>query len=124
MTCKKCGGLNPDAALFCQHCGGSLAAQAAPVTQTAEGEQPSSATRRFWNRDLIIAGALCVVAFVLFFYVIDHLPSSAQVSACQLRVGSDNSYLCILPDPLKYIITLTIACAGFGFKFWSDSQKR
>jgi hypothetical protein len=123
MICKKCGGLNLDAARFCQHCGNSLAAQATPVAQTAEREPPNSARRPFWNNDLIIASALWVVAFVLVFYAIDHLPSSAQVSACRLRIGSDNSYLCILPDSLKYIFVLAITCAGFGFKFWSDSRK-
>jgi hypothetical protein len=76
------------------------------------------------NKDLIMAGALWAVAFVLFFYVIDHLPSSSQISACQLRVGSNNSYLCNLPDPLKYIGVLAMASAFFGFKFWLESRKR
>jgi hypothetical protein len=124
MICKACGGLNTEAAQFCQYCGKSLAAQVMPVAQTAAGEQPSSGPRPFLNRDLIIAGTLWVVAFILFFYAIDHLPSSLQISACRLRVGSDNSYLCNLPDPLKYFFVLAIASAAFGFKFWSDSRKR
>jgi len=117
MICKKCSGLNTEAAQFCQHCGNSLAAQATPVAQTAAGEQPKSGPRPFVNRDLIIAGVLWVAAFVLFFYAIDHLPSPAQVSACTLRVGLDNSYLCHVPDPLKYIFVLALASAFIGFRF-------
>jgi hypothetical protein len=124
MICKKCGGLNTEAARFCQHCGNSLTAQSAPVAQPASGEQPNSTPRPFPNKDLIIAGVLWVAAFVLFFYAIDHLPSSSQISACRLRVGSDNSYLCHLPDPLKYIFLLATASAFLGFRFWSDSRKR
>jgi hypothetical protein len=124
MICKSCGGLNTAAAQFCQYCGKSLAAQVTPVAQAAAGEQPNSGPRPFLNRDLIIAGAPWVVAFVLFFYAIDHLPSSSQISACRLRVGSDNSYLCDLPDPLKYFFVLAIVSAYLGFKFWSDSRKR
>jgi hypothetical protein len=123
MICKKCGGLNTEAAQFCQHCGNRLAAQATPVAQTAAGEQPDPGPRRLLNKDLIIAGALWVAAFVLFFYAIDHLPSPAQISACELRVGLDNSYLCHVPDPLKYIFVLAMASAFFGFKSWSDSRK-
>ena len=123
MNCKACGGINVETAQFCQHCGKSLAAQT-PVGQTAATEQPGSGSRPFLNKDLMIAGALWVAAFVLFFYAIDHLPSSSQVSACRLRVGADNSYLCHVPDPLKYIFVLAMASAVFGFKFCSDSRKR
>jgi hypothetical protein len=126
MICKKCGALNPDDARFCKHCGDNLSAQASKAAAMPDGGQraPNVPPRSFWNRDMIIAHALWVAAFAIFFYATEKLPSSAQVSACRLRVGSADSYLCNLPDPLKYLFTLALILAVVGFRFLFSSRKR
>ena len=151
MKCQHCGSSSPGDARFCQNCGGSvvpaaprcggcgtenvetakycvacgkLLTAAVPAgSHAADPQGPASIVpRNRWNQ--IIAVGIWSIGFVLFFYLVDHVPSSAQASACALRVGSAEAYKCYLPEFSAYLSSAIAVCAFAGFNFWSASRKR